>query len=262
MTTTDQWNPDQYEKFHAERMQPFHDLVALVRPLAAMRVVDLGCGTGEQAAMLAEGLPAATVEGVDSSPAMLEQAAERQSERVSFRLADIASITDFGGYDLVFSNAAMQWVPDNEAVMQRALSTMHPGAQIAVQVPKNEGHPSHRIADELATAAPFKQLLGGFVRRNESLSLERYATLMYENGFREQVCFEKIYGHELPSTDDVIEWVKGTSLGAYLNRLNDENQRRFLDAYRARLLAEVGDRAPYFYPFRRLLFWGVKSKEP
>jgi trans-aconitate 2-methyltransferase len=261
MTSHDQWNPTQYEKFHAERMQPFHDLLAQIRPLAAMRVVDLGCGTGEQAAMLADRLPAATVEGVDASPAMLEQAAPRAGERVRFRQADIASLADFSDYDLVFSNAAFQWVPDNEGVMDRILSTMHAGAQVAIQVPKNEDHPSHRLAEELAAEPPFRELLGGFVRRNEALSLERYATKLYEHGFREQVCFEKIYGHELDRTEDVIEWVKGTSLGAYLNRLDARGQALFLAAYRSRLLAEVGEHSPYFYPFRRLLFWGVKAKE-
>lgn len=257
--SADAWNPAQYEKFRTERMQPYYDLVGLIRPRPAMRVVDLGCGTGELTVMLAETLQAASVLGVDSSAAMLERARERASERTRFAHADIRAWRGGAECDLVFSNAALQWVPDNEGLLGRILSDMRPGSQIAVQVPRNEGHPSHRLAAEVAQEAPFKDLLGGYVRQSEVLSLERYAELLYEHGFEEQICLEKIYGHVLPDVGAVVEWVKGTLLTAYLGRLEAEAQEAFLATYRARLLRELGDRAPYFYPFRRMLFWARKA---
>lgn len=256
---TDAWNPAQYDKFRAERMQPFDDLVRLIRPAPGMRVVDLGSGTGELTALLSELLPASEVVGLDSSEAMLARAREREGERVRFEAADIGAWHDAEAYDLVFSNAAFQWVPDNEGLLDRILTGMKPGSQIAVQVPRNEGHPSHRIAAELAREEPFREWLGGYVRESHVLSLERYADLLYAHGFHEQVCLEKIYGHVLAATGDVVEWVKGTLLTAYLGRLEPERQEAFLAAYRDRLMAELGDRSPYFYPFRRMLFWGRKA---
>lgn len=258
MTQIDQWRPGQYNKFREERMQPFFDLVALVHSRAGMRVIDLGCGGGELTALLAERLPASDVLGVDSSAAMLAEAEPRARARLSFRHQDITTLMDYGDYDLVFSHAVFQWAPDNEGLMARILSMLRPGAQIAVQLPKNEEHPSHRLPAQLAGEAPFRDLLGGYVRRSEALDLDRYATLLWEHGLREQVCFEKIYGHELPSSADVVEWVKGTSLGAYLARLNDADGAAFVAVFRARLLAAIGEHSPYFYPFRRMLFWGVK----
>lgn len=252
----DAWNPAQYEKFRNERMQPFFDLVALIRPEGVRRVVDLGCGAGELTAMLAERLPGAQVEGIDTSASMLEQAAQRAGGRVSFRQADAGALADFGGYDLVFSNAALQWIPDNEALLHRMFGTLQAGAQVAVQVPTNDGHPSHRLAAEIAAEEPFRTLLAGFIRRSHVLTLERYSELLWEHGLREQVCIEKIYPHELPNTLAVAEWVKGTLLTAYLGRLDAAGQEAFLARYRERLVAILGDHAPYFYPFRRLLFWG------
>ena len=260
MVTADHWDPQQYNRFHNQRMQPFFDLVGLVQPRPRMRVVDLGCGTGELTEMLAARFEAATIDGIDTSSAMLEQAAARTGPGLSFERRDIDAIEDYSIYDLVFSHAALQWVPDNEALMRRLLRTLKPGAQVAVQVPTNDAHPSHRIAGELAAERPFRDLLGGYVRHSEVLPMERYAELLYEHGLREQVCFEKIYGHELDRSADVVEWVKGTSLNAYLSRLDRPDAERFLAIYRERLLSEIGDRSPYFYPFRRLLFWGHRSE--
>lgn len=254
----DAWNPDQYEKFRAERIQPFFDLIALIDPRGVGRAVDIGCGTGELTVMLAERLPGAIVHGVDSSPAMLQRALPRASARVSFQLGDAAEFGDWGAYDLVFSHAALQWVPDNEALMRRALGAMRAGAQIAVQVPKNAAHPSHAIAAEIAQKPRFRSAFPEGPPRSHALTMERYAELLFEHGFQEQVCFEKIYGHVLSRTEEVVEWVKGTLLTAYLSRLNDADRAAFLEDYRERLLATLGNREPYFYPFRRMLFWGRK----
>lgn len=255
----DPWDPAQYEKFREQRKAPFVDLVGWVKPRRDMRVIDLGCGTGELTVALAARLGGARVEGIDSSEAMLAKAGERANPWVSFRRQDIGDVDDFAPYDLVFSHAAFQWVADNERLMRRILGQLEPGAQIAVQLPTNGAHPSHRLAVELAQEEPFQARLGGFVAHSEALTLERYATLLWEHSFREQSCVEKIYGHELPHSSDVVEWVKGTLLTSYLSRLDERGRQAFLAAYRKRLIDELGDKEPYFYPFRRLLFWGIKS---
>jgi trans-aconitate 2-methyltransferase len=239
-------------------MAPFFDLVEWVRARPGMTVLDLGCGTGEITVALAERLGGATVLGIDSSEAMLAEAEKRAGSHVTFRRADIESIEDFRPYDLVFSHAALHWIADNEQLMARILGQMKPGAQIAVQVPQNGAHPSHRIAAELAAEPAFARLLGGHVQRSGALTLERYAERMHEHGFVEQQCIEKIYGHLLGSSADVVEWVRGTLLTPYLSRLDPPGQATFLAAYKERLIAALGPASPYFYPFRRLLFWGQK----
>ena len=74
--SADSWDPGQYAKFLRERSAPFFDLLDLVEPRPGMRVVDLGCGTGELTRQLHErlGCPARR-SGLDRSAKMLEKSA-------------------------------------------------------------------------------------------------------------------------------------------------------------------------------------------
>ncbi len=253
----DAWRPDQYHRFARQRRGPFFDLLRGVDRRPGMRVLDLGCGTGELTAVLARVLPDSEVVGVDRSARMLERAVRHAGPRLTFRQGDIeAALGDLGDADLVFSNAALQWVDDHARFFPALLAALKPGAQLAVQMPDNHDHPSHRLARDLAREAPFAAALGGYVRQTQVLRLERYAELLEAAGLTRLDCLVRVYGHRLPSTRSVVEWTRGTTLVPYLARLDPEAAEAFLAAYDARLLAELGDRAPYYYPFRRMLLWG------
>jgi len=255
----DSWDPEQYERFAAERAQPFWDLVALIEPAALRRAVDLGCGTGELTAQMAERLDTGELTGIDSSAAMLERAAHHARQGLAFVDGDVATWTSDADVDLVFANAIMQWVPDHAAVMSRWWAALAPRGQLAVQVPANADHPSHTVAGEVAGSEPFLSAFDGSpppdpVAANV-LAPERYAVLLDELGASRQHVRLQVYGHTLASSADVVEWVRGTSLTRFHDRLPDELRERFVDEYRRRLLGLIGDRAPYYYPFKRILIW-------
>ena len=69
----------------------------------------------------------------------------------------------------------------------------------------------------------------------------------------------QVYGHTLARSADVVEWVKGTSLTRFTNVLPAELHEEFLATYTQRLLERIGDTAPFFYPFKRILFWGRRQ---
>src|SRR2546421_8753428 len=110
------WDTDQYEKFQREREQPFVDLVALIDRRPRMKVIDLGCGTGELTEKLSSLLPESSVVGLDSSPDMLKKAKIPTIQK---------SIEQFAGdndqYDLIFSHAALHWIPDHAALIPKLL---------------------------------------------------------------------------------------------------------------------------------------------
>lgn len=223
---TDTWNPDQYERYRDERSRPFFDLLALVRPKPGMRVVDLGCGTGALTRAMHARLAAKETIGLDSSEAMLAKARAESAPGLSFARGDIASFARDGDCDLVFSNAAIHWLPDHPALLARLARALAPGGQLAVQVPANHDHPSQTVAGEVAAE------LGALPRVSPVLAPEAYATTLYRLGFREQHVRLQVYAHELSARDDVIEWVRGTTLTDYEKRMAKDLYARFLERYR------------------------------
>jgi len=254
--TTPDWNPAQYERFKNERSRPFFDLLDLVRGSELGRVLDLGCGTGELTRAMHEKLHAKETVGVDSSDAMLAKAAPFAGAGLRFEKGDIATFGSNAQFDLVFSNAALQWVDDHPSLLERLTALLAPGGQLAVQIPSNDDHPSHLVARDVARETPFREVLGGHERVFPNLSLADYATTLHRLGFQEQKVEMLVYAHVLSSRDDVVEWVKGTLLTDYEKRMPAEMWPRFLARYRELLLPQLEDARPYFYPFKRILFWG------
>ena len=251
------WNPEQYARFRTERSQPFVDLLALVQRRPDMRVVDLGCGSGELTHRLHQELRARDTLGIDSSDTMLAAAAAHAGNGLRFALADLATFTTEQPYDLIFSNAALHWVPGHPDLLRRLTQSLAPDGQLAMQVPANHDHPSHLIAHTLAAEEPFRSALHGYVRTAKPvLAPEEYATLLDQLGYRQQHVRLQVYAHHLPSRAEVVEWVKGTLLTDYQRRLSAEMFAEFLARYRDRLLPQLDDTQPYFYPFKRILCWG------
>ena len=251
---SDPWNVAQYERFKRERAQPYFDLLALVKPRPDGRVIDLGCGTGELTRELHRGLAARQTLGVDNSASMLRDSAKFAGDGLTFAQSDITGVSG-GPFDLIFSNAALHWLEDHEALFARLWKMLAPGGQLAVQMPMNHDYPSHTVAEEIAARAPYSAALKGYVRKSPVLAPEDYAALLFKLGAAEQNVQLRVYGHVLESSAGVVEWVKGTLLTDYEKRLTPELYARFLEEYSRELVARLGDARPFFYPFKRLLLW-------
>src|SRR4051794_26456595 len=135
------WDPEQYNRYSGERGRPYVDLLARIGATAPRRVVDLGCGPGTLTGLLASRWPAALVEGIDSSPEMIEAAAA--VPEVQFRVEDVTSWRVPPDADVVISNATLQWVPSHRALLSQWAAHLPSGGWLAFQVPGNFDSPSH-----------------------------------------------------------------------------------------------------------------------
>ncbi len=255
------WNPDRYERFRDERSRPFFDLLDLVRPKPDMRVVDLGCGTGALTRAMHERLAAKETLAIDSSAEMLARTAEHAVSGLRFERGDAGAFEADGDRDLIFSNAALQWIEGHDALFARLARALAPAGQLAVQMPANVDHPTHVVATALASEEPFAACVAGKIRSSwPVLAPEAYATLLYDLGFEPQHVRLQVYAHELASRDDVVTWVEGTLLTEYQAALPAELWPMFLTRYRAALLPQLKDTRPYLYPFKRILLWAQKRR--
>jgi trans-aconitate 2-methyltransferase len=244
------WSPEQYERFKAERRQPFDDLVSLIRRRPKMRIADLGCGTGELTRDLHDALEAEETIGIDDSETMLLKAGHFGGEMLHFEKGSIEAFVTDKPYDLIFSNAAFHWVPNHEQLFVRLTNFLAADGQLAVQMPANDDHPSH------VTAARVAADFGVAPRADYVLPAERYASLLHRLGYKQQHVRLQVYGHLLPSTDDVLEWVRGALLTHYQSLMDEQRFEQFLLAYRQQLASVLADERPYFYTYKRLLIWG------
>ena len=254
------WNPEQYRRFAKERAQAFYDLIDLIEPAGVDRAVDLGCGPGELTAAAAAQLDVGEMIGIDNSPAMLDKAAEHASATVRFEFGDIAEWKSAADFDLVLAAASLQWVPDHARVIEQWAAALRPGGQIAIQVPANAEQPSHVLAREVAAREPYLSMFGPEGPppdpvREYVLEPEEYAQILYDLGFERQLVRLQVYPHVLPSSRHVVEWVRGTTLTRFEKRLDPAAFASFVDDYERELLGVLGDREPFFFPFRRILMW-------
>lgn len=254
----DAWNPGQYEKFRAEREAPGLDLIAGIRPGVFERGIDLGCGTGELTRRVQENLGVGEMVGIDTSESMLTKARLLETKGLKFEVGGIEEFSAVDEYDLVFSNAAIQWCGSHEAVLGAIVRALRANGQLAIQMPSNHDYPTHRIADELGNEEPYRTASGGAARPTNVRTPEWYAETLYRLGLKERRVELKVYGHVLASREDVVEWVKGTLLTWYESRMSTEMFSRFQEEFRRRLWEVLPDERPYFYPFKRVFLWGRK----
>jgi trans-aconitate 2-methyltransferase len=256
------WDPQKYGQFSDERSRPFFDLVAQVRAEKPLRVVDLGCGSGELTATLAERWRGAEVIGVDSSPQMIERARALTGAppNLRFEIGDIADWRIGPGVDVMVSNAALQWVPTHREMIQEWARLASPGTWLAWQVPGNFGAPSHVLMRELAESAEWSGRLAGVLRHDQPVAEPaEYLAMLAREGFAAQA-WETTYLHVLKGPDPVLEWVRGTALRPVFAVL-DEAEARTFEAQYAALLREAyppGEMGTIF-EFRRIFCVGQKA---
>ncbi|MGD8406225.1 MAG: methyltransferase domain-containing protein [Anaerolineales bacterium] len=250
------WNPDNYQQFQSQRSAPFEDLLKLVDIRPNLQVVDLGCGTGKLTCRLADSLPNSKVLGLDSSPQMLERSQEYVRPGLHFELGNQAELD--GQWDLIISNAALHWSEDHEALIPHLFRCLKPDGQIAVQVPSNHNSDAYLTINRVAGKEPYRNRLGGWTRQAPVLPIEAYAELLFREEAEDIIVFEKVYPHVLENADAIVDWISGTVLLPYFERLGDMKDA-FTEAVRQEL-KDAFPGEPIFYPFRRTFFSARKAK--
>lgn len=228
------WDPSLYARFERERTQPAVDLVNRISHLRPRSVVDVGCGPGNSTAVLRSAFPDAEILGIDTSPEMIARARAGLPD-AEFETMDAWDLPK--GFDLIFSNACIQWIDGQERLIPSMMDCLNPGGTLAVQVPMNEDEPASVICEEVASL-PLWHYPNGKPARHRTLSPEQYYGIL--SGCADSFeMWTVTYYHVLESHSDMVEWKSGTHLRPYLDaldeseglQLKEEILRRVEEAY-------------------------------
>ena len=255
-----QWDSAAYLRFKAERTQPSIDLVKRIDLEQPRKLLDVGCGPGNSTQVLADAFPnALRIIGIDSSPEMIEAAKDDHPD-MEFRICDALNLPSIGedGFDVVFSNACIQWIPNHPKLLREMMQLLRPGGILAVQIPINQKEPIHQIIQALAAGEKWKAHFPS-PRIFYQLTVSEYYDLLGEitDSFE---LWETVYMHAMLSHDAIMEWYRGTGLRPYLAALTPELQQEFekdvLDGVKQAY--PVQKDGSVIFPFPRLFFLGVR----
>lgn len=246
------WDPRQYLRFSGDRLRPAVDLLNRIDLAEPKRIVDLGCGAGNVTVLLRERWPTAALTGVDGSAAMLARARDAAPD-IEWAEADMAEWTPAAPPDLIYSNAALHWLGDHEALFPRLVDMLAPGGVLAVQMPRNFGAPSHTSMADAARSGPWRDRLEPLLRPPPVSEPDVYYGLLAPHAATIDI-WETDYLQVLEGDDPVAEWTKGTWLRPLLDALEEPDRTGFEAAYRERVRAAYPRRADgrTLFPFRRL----------
>ncbi|PLS26302.1 methyltransferase domain-containing protein [Bifidobacterium parmae] len=258
------WDSEQYLRFETERTQPSRDLAMQLPPDdgTVTRLIDIGCGPGNSTAVLRERYPHASILGVDSSPEMIAAARQAHPD-IDFALCDMSKMDQIAAlphdFDVVFSNACIQWVPDHARLIPAMLGLLREGGTLAVQTPMNYEEPIHRIIGGLVHSPAYTDRLPQ-AREFFNLTPPEYWELLHAHAARFRM-WTTTYMHTLPSHEAIMDWYRGTGLRPYLQALADDADRA---AFEGEVLARVREAYPtrsdgsIIFPFPRFFLTAVR----
>jgi len=257
------WDPELYNRFRRYRAEPVEHILSRLQLDADEKIIDLGCGSGENTLELARRSPDGSALGVDGSPAMIEAACQlldgeraELKARVSFELLNVADFRAARAYTLIFSNATFQWIPDQRALFAACFDALRPGGTIVVQMPANETETAKMEISRLAREAPWNAMLRGRERAFHEEAPEFYAAMLTQLGYDRIDCYHLTFHHPMDRPADVVQWYRSTGLRPFLDAIPKDRHSEFLGDLTGRLNAAYGTSGPMTFDFKRLFIWG------
>ena len=245
------WEPQTYLRYADIRFRAGIDLIARIPKLDYPVIYDLGCGTGHLTSILADTFPHSKVTGIDSSLEMLSEA-RREFPTLEWRQADITSWHPPTPPHLIYTNAALQWVPAHETLLPSLLSKLLPGGVLATQVPRHFESPSHLGLKELVMQSEWRTALEPLLLAPIP-SPDTYWRWLSPHA-RNLDIWETIYLQVLDGNDPVVNFMRGTALRPFLSALPENEAGKFIEAFAERMAAAYPPQAngQTLFPFRRL----------
>ncbi|MBI9084145.1 MAG: methyltransferase domain-containing protein [Desulfobacterales bacterium] len=253
------WKPDLYMRFNSERTQPSIDLIYRIAQVEPKSIIDIGCGPGNSTRVLVNRWPKSKIIGIDSSAAMIQKARQDYPNQ-EWVIADATSYEPEIKFDIVFSNAAIQWIPNHEALLMRFYSFLSDRGIVAIQIPQFWDMSLGQIINNIANKNRWRERTAGisslFTIENRSFYYDILSKL-----FSSIEMWETQYMHILESHGAIIEMMRSTGLKPYLEKIDNDADK---EVFEGAVLEEIKKAYPIqkngkvILPFKRLFFIGYR----
>jgi trans-aconitate 2-methyltransferase len=163
-------------------------------------------------------------------------------------------------HDVVFSNAALHWVPDHAALCPRLLARVRAGGVLAVQVPANMDGPAHRIMRDTASSDKWRSRFPSAGVREWFVHEVDFYDLLAGIAGRINL-WQTTYFHVMPEVAAISDWYRTTGLRPFLDSLRTDAEREdFVGNYTDALCSQYKPQADgrVLFPFRRLFLVAAK----
>ncbi len=260
MSQKNDWNPANYLKFKNERNLPSIDLVKRIdASMVCADILDIGCGPGNSSSLLLERWPGCRLTGIDNSPKMIERASNDYPGQ-EWIVSGAHEFEPRKKFDLAFSNAAFQWIPDHPSLIKKYSGLINEKGALAVQLPQFYDMPVGRSLEKLSSSLKWPSLAGGCEGLFTTLEPGTYYDIL-SLYFRRIEIWNTDYIHIFDTHMSIFEMIQSTALRRYLGRLKSETEKTEFEAavievikkdYPARKDGRV------LFPFMRFFFIGYK----
>ena len=246
------WNPQQYLKFSGHLLRPAVDLLMRIPDFPVRSVADLGAGAGNVTRLISERWPEAAVVAIEGSAEMVG-AGKKAAPNIEWMHQDLSSWQPARKFDVIYSNAALHWLPGHDRLFPLLMQSVERGGILAVQMPRNFEAPSHLLIAETALNGPWRSQLERLVTPPPVSEPGFYHGLLAPLSANIDI-WETEYLQVLEGENPVKEWTKGTWLTRYLDVLSDKDKAAFEAAYGERVIKAYppNSQGQTLFPFRRL----------
>jgi trans-aconitate 2-methyltransferase len=218
------WNPEAYLKFRNQRTQPSIDLISRIDiSYAPRRIIDIGCGPGNSGQALANRWPGAALIGLDSSSAMIAKA-KTDFPQHQWILGDAAHFASDTTFDIVFSNATIQWIPNHPRLLRNFAALLSAGGALAFQVPLFSDMPIWNAIIEVSTKVRWNHettsCADQFTFHNAPFYYDCLCSL-----FGRLEIWETTYCHIMESHSSIMAMVKSAGIKPFLDSIAGEQAK-------------------------------------
>jgi trans-aconitate 2-methyltransferase len=254
------WNPDLYLQYSGQRNQPAKDLLSRITVADVKSVLDYGCGPGNSTFLAGQKWRRAHILGIDSSEAMITKAVAAYPD-MEWKLQDIMTWDTDLKFDVVFSNAVIQWIFDHKNLMKKLASLVLPAGAVAFQIPEYADMPVSRVIDE-----EYHKVCSGDLFSLADIFEFHQGSYYYDvlqEDFGSIEMWQTDYMHEMKSYSDIVTMIESTGLKPYLARIeSDQQQKVFLENVAGALQREYHEHAngKVLFPFKRLFVIAYKNR--